>query len=429
MAFKICVIGLWHLGCVLSCSMARKHVVAAFDPDGRTVDALRRGEPPILEPGLPEAIAEGMASGRLRFEQSLQKAVSGAQVIWFAFDLPVNENDEPQTRVLESAFSDALSAGARPQAFVVSSQVPIGTCRKLFEKGKKAVGAELFYVPENLRLGNAVKGFFSQDRIVIGTPDGSKPSIIEDILEGVGGERILLSLESAEMAKHAMNSYLALMISFSGEISDICEAYGADAMKVMDALKKESRVSPLAPLSPGLGFGGGTLARDLQALRSAARKKGMKTFVLDAALESNNERKGYVKRRLQSALGSLEGKTVSFLGLTYKPNTDTLRRSLALEIIDGLAATGAVVRAYDPAVKKLDAEHHVSVCASADEAFSGADAVVITTAWPEFLGLDFARLVPAMRTRVLIDARNMLSGKKFPAQTKYYGVGVNRGED
>ncbi len=428
MALKICVIGLWHLGCMLSSCMARKHSVVAFDPEHNTVEALKRGEPPIFEPGLAEAISKEVTSGKLRFEESLQKAVEGAEVIWFAFDLPVNENDEPQTGVLESAFSGVLSAGAKPQAFLVSSQVPIGTCRKLCEEGKKATGAELFYVPENLRLGNAIEGFFSQDRVVIGTPDGSKPAIIESILEGIEGERIVLDLESAEMAKHAMNSYLALMISFSGEISDICEACGADAIKVMDALKKEERVSPNAPLSPGLGFGGGTLARDLQALRAAARGKGMKTFVLDAALESNNQRKGYVKRRLESALGSLDGKTVSFLGLTYKPNTDTLRRSLALEIIDGLAATGVKMRAYDPAIKKLEGEHPFSLCASAEDAFSGADAVVITTAWPEFLSLDFSRLVPTMRTRVILDARNMLAGKEFPVQTKYYGVGVNRGK-
>lgn len=428
MALKICVIGLWHLGCVLSSCMARKHQVVAYDPASSTVEALKRGEPPIFEPGLKEALAKGTASGNLRFEGSLQKAVAGADVVWLAFDLPVNENDEPQTGILESAFSDALSAGAAPRAFVVSSQVPIGTCRKLCEQGKKAAGAELFYIPENLRLGNAIKGFFTQDRVIVGTPDGSKPAIIENILEGIEGERILLDLESAEMAKHAMNSYLALMISFSGEISDICEACGADAIKVMDALKKEGRVSPNAPLSPGLGFGGGTLARDLQALRAAARKKSMKTFVLDAAIESNNQRKGYVKRRLESALGSLDGKIVSFMGLTYKPDTDTLRRSLALEIIGGLAATGAVVRAYDPAIKKLEGERQFSLCASADDAFSGADAVVITTAWPEFLGLDFSRLVPTMRTGVIIDARNLLANIKFPDRTKYYGVGVNRGK-
>jgi UDPglucose 6-dehydrogenase len=350
--------------------------------------------------------------------------VSGADVIWFTFDLPVNEKDEPQAGILEGAFADALKAKATPQAFVVSSQAPVGTCRALLKKG----GAPVFYIPENLRLGNALQCFFEQERLVIGTPDGGQSGLMLELMDGVEGERVFLSLESAEMAKHALNSYLALMISFSGEISDICEAAGADAIKVMDALKKERRVSPHAPLSPGLGFGGGTLARDVQALRAAARRSGASTPVLDAAIESNNNRKGYVKRRLMSALGNLEGKKISFLGLTYKPGTDTLRRSLALEMIAGLQGTGAEVRAYDPAVRKLGGEAGFSLCSSAAQAFAGADAVVVATAWPEFLELDLEKLAPTMRAQVLIDARNAMAGKKLPKQMKYFGVGVSRGK-
>ena len=424
MALKICVIGLWHLGCVTACSMARRHDVVGFDPDGRAMAGLLAGKPPVFEPGLEEEIARATREGRLRFEADIAKAVSGADVIWFTFDLPVNEKDEPQTGVLETAFSDAQKANASPQAIVVSSQVPVGTCRSLMKEG----GAPVFYIPENLRLGNALHGFFAQERVVVGTPDGAASGLMLELIEGVEGERVFLSLESAEMAKHALNSYLALMISFSGEISDICEATGADAIKVMDALKKERRISPHAPLSPGLGFGGGTLARDVQALRAAARKGGMPTLVLDAAIESNNNRKGYVKRRLTSALGTLEGKRISFLGLTYKPGTDTLRRSLALEIIAGLEGTGAEVRAYDPAIRKLGGGLSFSLCQSAAEAFAGADAVIIATAWPEFLELDMERLANSMRTPVLIDARNAMAGKKMPKLMEYFGVGVSRGK-
>ena len=424
MALKICVVGLWHLGCVTACSMARKHSVAAYDPDGKVMEGLMRGKPPIYEPGLEEEMARAAAKGSLKFEQGLAKAVSGADVIWFTFDLPVNEKDEPQPQVLEAAFSSALKAGAKPKAFVVSSQVPVGTCKHLMGNG----GVPVIYVPENLRLGDALRGFFSQERVVIGTPDGAPSKLMLDLLEGMEGERIFLGLESAEMAKHALNSYLALMISFSGEISDICEARGADAVKVMDVLRKEKRVSPHAPLSPGLGFGGGTLARDIQSLRAAAGKESLPCPLLDAVLESNNNRKGYVKRRLKEALGTLSGKKISFLGLTYKPGTDTLRRSLALEIIAGLDGSGARIFAYDPAIKALDGEKRFSLCANVEEAFDGADAVVITTAWQEFLGIDFERLAPAMRTPALIDARNMLLGKKLPSRMKYYGVGVGNGK-
>lgn len=429
MAMKICFVGMWHLGCVTACCMARKHTVVAFDPDKKVMDNLQSGKPPISEPGLEEEMSRATREGRLSFEPELVKALKGADIIWFTFDLPVNEKDEPQTEILLSSFSKVLSHASSPKAFIVSSQAPVGTCRSLLEHSKKKFASPLFYIPENLRLGDAIRGFFSQERLVVGTPDGQPYEIIKELLDGVNGELVFLDLESAEMAKHALNSYLAIMISFSGEISDICESRGANARKVMDALRKEKRVSPHAPLSPGLGFGGGTLARDLQALRAAAKKDGMATPVLDAAIESNNMRKGYVKRRLVSALGSLEGKSISFLGLTYKPNTDTLRRSLALEIIDGLSGTGVKMRAYDPAIKKMDGDYPFSICASVNEAFSGADAVVITTAWPEFLKLDFESLAPTMKTQVLIDARNMLSEKKFPRQMKYYGVGVGIGKN
>ena len=424
MALKICVIGLWHLGCVTMCSMARRHSVVAFDPDSGVMGGLAQGKPPIFEPGLEGEISRARANGSLKFEPDLAQALSGADVVWFTFDLPVNERDEAQAGVLEAAFTKALEAGASPKAFVVSSQVPVGTCRRLM--GKCSV--PVIYIPENLRLGDAMRGFFSQERVVIGTPDGAQSGLAEGLMEGVEGERVFLGLESAEMAKHALNSYLALMISFSGEISDICEAQGANAIEVMDVLRKERRVSPHAPLSPGLGFGGGTLARDVQSLRAAAGKGGLQCPLLDAVMASNGNRKGYVKRRLEGALGKLDGKKISFLGLTYKPGTDTLRRSLALEIIAGLNGTGARIFAYDPAVKRLGGGMGISLCSGVEGAFDKADAVVITTAWAEFSGIDFERLAPTMRTQVLIDARNMLCGKKLPSQMKYYGVGVGNGK-
>jgi len=196
----------------------------------------------------------------------------------------------------------------------------------------------------------------------------------------------------------------------------------------MDALRKERRVSPHAPLSPGLGFGGGTLARDLQILRGVGREKGIATPMLDATFNSNRERTDYVKHRLSFALGSLAGKELAFFGLTYKPGTDTLRRSLALDVMDSMKSSGVRVRAYDPAIKTQVAAHpEVRVCATPQDAAAGADAIVITTAWEQFKGLDYQSLALSMRQPVVIDARNILPHGKMGGKIRYFGVGVTYG--
>ncbi len=427
---NICVIGLWHLGCVTAACLARKHTVVGFDPSQKAVDDLQAGKPPIFEPGLAEAIEEASARGTLSFTHDLAGAIAKSDAIYIAFDTPVDKNDRVDLSPVENALESATPHMRDGQMVIVSSQVPVGTCRRLHAKiaaaGRK-VG--FCYTPENLRLGTAIEVFMKPERIVFGISDDSLRSRLEDVFAGVSGERMFMDLESAEMVKHAMNSYLATMISFSGDISNICEQTGANAVLVMNALKNEKRISPYAPISPGLGFGGGTLARDLQILREIGKQKGVSTLVLDAAFNSNKERMDYVRKRLSSALGGgLSGKTVAFFGLTYKPKTDTLRRSLALEVIDSLKPSGAAIRAFDPAIKsQVESHPHVLVCASPEEAADGADAIVITTAWEEFKSLDYPAIAGRMRSPVVIDARNMLLPEKLGAKIRYFGVGVTHG--
>ncbi|MFA5930202.1 MAG: nucleotide sugar dehydrogenase [Candidatus Micrarchaeia archaeon] len=425
----ILVIGLWHLGCVTAACLARKHNVVGYDPNPQVVENLKNGKPPLFEPGLAEAIAEASSRGALSFTSDLAQAVGKCGVVYIAFDTPVDKNDMVDLSPVENALSGATAHMKDGQLVIVSSQVPIGTCRRLHAKiaatGRKA---GFCYTPENLRLGSAIEVFMKPERIVFGVSDISLKNRLEDVFNGVLGERMYMNLESAEMVKHAMNSYLATMISFSGEISDLCEQTGANAVLVMDALKKEKRISPHAPISPGLGFGGGTLARDLQILRGIGKQGNVPTLVLDAAFNSNRERMDYVRKRLSFALGGLSGKAVAFFGLTYKPGTDTLRRSLALEVIDSLKPEGVQVRAYDPAIKAQVGTHpHVLVCATPEEAADGADAIVITTAWEQFKSLDYSALAKKMRQPVLIDARNMLLPEKLGKDIRYFGVGVTYG--
>ncbi len=426
---SICVIGLWHLGCVTAACLARNHKVVGYDRDKKTIEALNKGQPPIAEPGLAEAIQYAAKKGKLSFTSDQKLATGGAEVFYIAIDTPVNEKDEVDISLVEGALEALLPSLKESSLVIISSQVPVGTSRALLLRMRKAgKNAVLCYSPENLRLGSALEAFLKPERLVLGVSDPSAKPFLEKVFEGVSGERLYMDLESAEMAKHAMNAYLATMISFSGEVSDLCEKTGANAILVMDSLRKEKRVSSQAPISPGLGFGGGTLARDVQVMRRIGGQNGLKTPLLDSVLEVNRARMGLVQRKLKDALGNLSGKTITFLGLTYKSGTDTLRRSLALDIISDLKKHGAKFRAYDPAIKKpIGGFPEITVCGSAEEAAKGADALVITTAWEEFSGLDYNSICPLMRKPVIIDARNIVEHEHLSGKIAYFGIGVTHG--
>jgi UDPglucose 6-dehydrogenase len=311
---------------------------------------------------------------------------------------------------------------------LVSSQVPVGTCNLILDKLRKARNAnEVCYVPENLRLGNAIHSFLNQERIIVGQSSEYAGHAVKDLYSGVSSQFLFMSLKSAEMAKHALNSYLATMISFSGEISNICEITGANAIDVMSALKSEKRVSPHAPLSPGMGFSGGTLARDVQVLRQVGKDYHLNTVIMDSLISFNNSRMDYVRQKLVHALGSLENKTIVFLGLTYKAGTDTLRRSPTLQVIDQIKEQGVIIKAYDPMIShSIEGYGFVSICADIDEAFYGADAIVIMNDCEEFKHLELRALVAKMSTPIIIDTKNLLDkGSLANISLKYYGVGYS----
>jgi len=422
----VCVLGMSHLGCVFAAGFSRlgKKVVGC-DTDANAINDLKNNKPQIFEPGLEEAVREGQSKGTLVFTTDIPSAVSNALFVYIALDTPVDKDDQADLKPVEALF-DAMASHIRPGSIVmISSQIPVGTSQKLLQKLRDASKQnEVCYIPENLRLGNALECFLSPERTVFGISSQSIRQPIEGLFAGIPGEKLFMGLESAEMAKHAMNSYLAAMISFSSEISDICEKTGANAMDVMNALRSEKRVSKHAPIMPGLGFGGGTLARDVQTLRSLGTQRSVPTRMMDAVMELNLARMHYVPDKLRALLGDLRGKTIAFFGLAYKPNTDTLKRSLALQIIDLLASSGASIRAYDPKIRGAIASHkHVSVCDSPEDAAKGADALVITTAWDDFSALDYSNIAKSMRNPVVIDTTNRYAsavGQKMP----YHGIGV-----
>jgi UDPglucose 6-dehydrogenase len=423
---RVCVVGLWHLGCVYASCLAKLgHTVVGTDEDLDVINSLKAGKAPLFEPGLDELIADGIASKRLGFDD-IDHAPEMADYVIIAFDTPVDAHDRVDPAIIFRVAKRLKLP--REATVVVSSQVPVGTCDQLSTIfASRGMLLDLAYVPENLRLGQAIERFMKPDMIVIGATNPSTVSKVRELFEPIRTKFIEMDTKSAEMTKHALNAYLATSISFANEIGNICDLVGADALKVADALKSDGRIGERALLRPGLGFAGGTLARDLVVLQEAARKNRYEPVLVNAVLEVNRNQTTYVVRRVVELVGSLKGKTVCILGLTYKPGTDTLRRSAALEIVGLLQKEGASVKAFDPKIATSSrAPEPMLICDNAYAACEKAEVVVVLNNSPEFANLDFDRIKKLMKKPIILDTQNMLD----PMQMRSHGfgyAGIGRG--
>lgn len=428
---KVCVVGLWHLGTVASACLADVgYQVVAVEPDAAKVANLNRAVPPLFEPGLAELMAKHLASGRLRYTSDLADGTSAAPYVLVAFDTPVNDEDDPDLSPVTTAVQELARCLEDGATVVVSSQVPAGTCEALAARLRTlapGVGFGMACVPENLRLGQAIERFLRPDLLVLGVEDEKTMAKVEALFSPIPAPRIRVDLLTAEMIKHAINAYLATCISLGNELANLCDEVGADALRVVEALKLESRVSPKAPLLPGLGFAGGTLARDMKVLKALADQHHYPAPFLNGVLALNRLQNATVVRRLEKLLGSLRAKTIGVLGLTYKPGTSTLRRSAAMEIIRRIAAEGAIVRAYDPKADPTEINPLLQGFEMCDDPYAvaqGAHAIVLVTPWPEFKELDLARLRSCMRSFVFMDTANMLDPYQVDrAGFHYQGIG------
>jgi len=411
---KVAVLGTWHLGSVMSACLAQAgHAVVGFDPDRELVAGLATGRPPVAEPGLPALIAQETESGRLRFTTDVADAVRDADVVCVAFDTPVDDEDRADVefviRQVEAAFP-ALSTGA---VVLSSSQLPVGTIRRIEQRWSAVAGERRVAFscsPENLRLGKAIEVFKQPDRIVIGVRDTRSRQVLSELFAPITDRIEWMSVESAEMTKHAINGFLATSVTFINEIATLCEQIGADAREVERGLKTERRIGPGAYLSPGSAFAGGTLARDVNFLRDLGRASTVSTPLMEGVAASNLAHRQWAQRRLTAELGTVRDRRIAIWGLTYKPGTDTLRRSSALELCRWLVNQDARVHVHDPAAGQLPAElrdvtRHTDPLAAA----AGADALVIATEWPEYRRIDPASLVRVMADRLVLDANQFLA--------------------
>jgi len=436
---KLSVAGLWHLGSVTAaCLASAGHDVTGFDVDGDVVRRLQTdGRPPIFEPGLRELVDSGRREGRLRFSSDPRDAVRQSDVVWIAWDTPVDRNDRADAEAVIERTARLFPNLSPGTLVLVSSQLPVGSVRRLEQEclrarpgvpGVDVAGITFGCIPENLRLGQAIERFLNPDRVVVGVRQPEDRARVTALFAPFTHKLEWMSVESAEMTKHALNAFLATSVAFANEIAMLCERVGADASEVARGLKTDVRIGPKAYLAPGGAFAGGTLARDLMFLSALGDERQTPVTLLSSVYISNELHRGWPARRLEQLFGDMAGRRIAVWGLTYKPGTDTLRGSHAVALCERLTAAGASVAAHDPAVAALPADirGHWRLSASALDAAREADAIVVATEWPEYrqIGADAVMLhVGGPRVRVLDANRFLKDTLSADPRIQYLTVG------
>ena len=420
---KITVIGTGYVGLVSGAGISDfGHRVTCADIIESKIKLLKNGEIPIYEPGLYELVDRNVNAGRLSFTTKIDEAIQQADVIFIAVGTPQSDNGEANISAVESV---ARSIGKNLNSYKVictKSTVPIGTgniiCKLIREN--MVDGGEFDYVsnPEFLREGSAVKDFLWPDRVVIGASSTKAFNIMKDVYSPLYiNEKPILhtNVATAEMIKYAANAFLALKISYINEVANLCEAVGADVHLVAKGMGQDGRISPKF-LHPGPGFGGSCFPKDTQAFATLSRKKGVPMNTIDAAITTNNIQKTRMVEKLKNLIGGdFSGKTIGILGLAFKPNTDDVRESSSIEMIQSILDGGGKVKAYDPIANKSmqNIFPDLNYVHSWEETCDGVEAMVIMTEWNEFRGMDLKKLKKLMKTPLVLDTRNILSMDKL----------------
>ena len=427
---KVCVQGLWHLGCVTaSCIASLGNKTIGLDYDQKIIDNLNNGIPPIFEPGLDDLIKKGIESDLLKFSDGTNLDLSDIELLWIAYDTPVDEDDIADVGFVFDQIEKTLKFLPSETTIIISSQMPVGSIKKLEMTVEQRFPDKRFgfaYSPENLRLGKALNVFLNPDRIVVGVRGTRDKLRLEKLFYPITKNIEWMSVESAEMTKHAINAFLATSVVFANEIASICELVGADAKEVERGLKSENRIGPKAYLSPGGPFAGGTLARDVVFLNNTGIENKLSIPLLSSILQSNEEHKNWVKRKIKSVCSKLSQCTIAIWGLTYKPGTDTLRRSLAVELCHWLIDNGAIVQVHDPVAKELpyDLTERIKKLDDPLDVLVNAQILVIATEWPfyrEILQDEVAKINSGL---TIIDANRFLTQFATDNRFKYLAVGV-----
>src|SRR5690349_984549 len=432
---RIAMVGAGYVGLVSGACFAEFGVeVCIVDTDAAKVAALREGRIPIYEPGLDKLVADNVHDGRLRFTTSLPEAVRGADAVFLAVGTPTRRGDGHADLSYVFAAAEQVAHALSGYAVIVTkSTVPVGTGRRIDEIVRRARPDLAFDVasnPEFLREGNAIADFMRPDRVVIGTDSEQARDVLRRLyrpLYLIEAPIVFTTIETAELTKYAANAFLAMKVTFINEMAELCEKVGADVHDVARGIGLDGR-SGRKFLHPGPGYGGSCFPKDTLALVRTAQDYGAPSRLVETTVSVNDARKSSMAMRVIAACGgSVRGKTIAVLGLTFKPETDDMRDAPSISIIARLAGDGATIRAFDPeGMEQARAvlPDAVEYCRDALDAAKDADALVLITEWNEFRALSPARLRSTMRGRVLVDLRNVYDPVAMrQAGLEYHGVG------
>jgi len=436
---RIAMIGGGYVGLVSGACFADLGVdVAVVEVDPAKLALLQSGGIPIYEPGLDRLVADNVAAGRLTFGNDVAAAVAGAEAVFIAVGTPTRRGDGHADVSYVNAAAEQVARALTGYAVVITkSTVPVGTGRRIEEIMRRVRPDGAFDVasnPEFLREGSAIGDFMRPDRVVIGTDSERAREVMKRLyrpLYLIEAPILFTSLETAELTKYAANSFLAMKVTFINEMADLCEKVGADVHDVARGIGLDGRIGRKF-LHAGPGFGGSCFPKDTLALMRIAQDWGAPSRLVEATVAVNDARKSSMAARvIHAAGGSVHGKTIAVLGLTFKPETDDMRDAPSLPIVSRLAEEGATIRAYDPVGNDLARPllpAGITFCADAYEAVNGADILVLITEWNEFRALAPARLAELMRGRLMMDLRNVFDpAAMHAAGFDYRGIGRGQG--
>lgn len=419
---KITIIGTGYVGLVTGAGISEfGHDVTCVDIDKNKIQKLNLGEIPIYEPELETIIKNNKSKGRLNFGTDINKAIKNSQIIFIAVGTPMSKNGDSDLSAIENV---AKIIGANLNSYKVictKSTVPVGTGKKIEEIIKsinKSIEFDYVSNPEFLREGAAVKDFLIPDRVVIGSSSQKAFEIMQDVYRPLYLNEtpiVNTNVETAEMIKYASNAFLALKISYINEIANLCEFVGADVHVVSKTMGQDGRISSKF-LHPGPGFGGSCFPKDTMALANTGKKNKIKMNTVEAAIKTNNEQKLRMVDKLKSLLDNkIKDKTITVLGLAFKPKTDDIRDAASTIIIPKLINEGAIINTYDPVAmdnfKSL--KYKINYFDNWQDAVKGADALILLTEWNEFRGIDLLELKSLLKEPIVLDTKNILSIKKL----------------
>lgn len=413
------------------------HTVACVDINEKKIAQLDMGEVPFYEPGVQERLKDLQTEGKIVFTTNLKDVIGGAEVIMLAVGTPAKSTGEANLTALFKAAEDVGSLLDHQAVIVTKSTVPVGINRRVLNKIRETMVAheraelaetiQIVSVPEFLAEGSAMDDFLNPDRIVIGADDGIAAHLVDQLHNGLEAPRVLTSIESAELLKYAANALLATKISFINEIANIADRVGADVRDVAQGIGLDPRIGPHF-LKAGIGFGGSCFPKDVSALIDFSGREGYQLRILPSVVDVNQRQNEIFFIRIKDTVGPLKGRRVGVWGLSFKPNTDDIRESAALEVVKRLVADGAEVCVYDPEGMENTKQvlpDHVEYAPTAMDAAAGADVLVVLTEWPEFKEVSVSTLRNSMVGSHIFDGRNHLADLNLESHGfVYHGVGL-----